>query len=73
MLDVFKVKPLRPDGDDLETHTEGERMLMLELPGGPKWDKREASMDVVKQDMKLVGVVEDVAGHHVRWEAGDGL
>lgn len=35
--------------------------------GGLKWDQREDFMDLVKQDMKLVGVIEDVAEHRIRW------
>ena len=45
----------------------GRRMLRLELPGRrPRGRPRRRFMDVVKEDMKLVGVKEE-AEDRVRW------
>ncbi|KAF7655639.1 hypothetical protein LDENG_00052670, partial [Lucifuga dentata] len=46
----------------------GRRMLRLELPGRrPRGRPKRRFMDVVKEDMKLVGVREEEAEDRVRW------
>ncbi|KAF7651093.1 hypothetical protein LDENG_00116160 [Lucifuga dentata] len=47
----------------------GRRMLRLELPGRrPRGRPKRRFMDVVKEDMKLVGVREEEAEDRVRWK-----
>ena len=46
----------------------GRRMLRLELPGRrPRGRPKRRFMDVVKEDMKVVGVKEKEAEDRVRW------
>ena len=46
----------------------GNRMLRLELPGKrPRGRPKRRFMDVVKEDMKVVGVREEDAKDRVRW------
>ncbi|KAF7669317.1 hypothetical protein LDENG_00206530, partial [Lucifuga dentata] len=46
----------------------GRRMPRLELPGRrPRGRPKRKFMDVVKEDMKLVGVREEEAEDRVRW------
>ncbi|KAF7658937.1 hypothetical protein LDENG_00005840 [Lucifuga dentata] len=46
----------------------GRRMLRLELPGRrPRGRPKRRFMDVVKEDMKLVGMREEEAEDRVRW------
>ena len=46
----------------------GSRMLRLELPGRrPRGRPKKRFMDVVKEDMKVVGVRKEDAEDRVRW------
>ena len=74
MLDVLERKSERTDWDGLDMYRGGgskyisRRMIRLELParrsrGRPK----RRFMNVVKEDMKLVGVREEDAEDRVRW------
>ena len=47
----------------------GRRMLRMELPGRrPRGRPKRRFMDVVKEDMRVVGVREDEAEDRVRWK-----